>query len=245
MENNLDLYIEAVLFHKAEAIKRKELANILGVSLEEVDAGIEVLSERLQGRGVRLLKNNDSVMLGTTPETAVIIEKIIKEELDKDLGKAGLETLSIVLYQSPVTRSEIDYIRGVNSSYILRNMVMRGLVERVNDQKKRNFTYVPTFELLSYLGITEISELPEYETVRKEMLGLLEMDVKEKEEEQETEELLDDVEEDEEDLEKSLDEELSNKEDTADDIDEEGSSEDLYEEPKTLEEELQKEDVEE
>jgi segregation and condensation protein B len=251
MENNLDLYIEAVLFHKAEAIKRKDLANILGVSMEEVDAGIAVLSERLQGRGVRLLKNNDSVMLGTTPETAVIIEKIIKEELDKDLGKAGLETLSIVLYQSPITRSEIDYIRGVNSSYILRNMVMRGLVERVNDQKKRNFTYVPTFELLSYLGITEISELPEYETVRKEMLGLLEMEVKEKGEEQETEELLDDVEEAEEELEKSLDEELSEeenellREDEEGDIDEKGSSEDLYEEPKTLEEELQKEDGEE
>lgn len=191
MKENIDLSIEAVLFHKAESIKKKDLAEILSVSPEDIETGLEILSEKLQGRGVKLIKNNDSVMLGTTPETAVIIEKIIKDELDKDLGKAGLETLSIILYQGPIARSEIDYIRGVNSAYILRNMVMRGLIERVNDPKKRNFTYTPTFELLSFLGITEICELPEYEVVRKEMSDLFEIETSKKDAEQEAENILD------------------------------------------------------
>jgi segregation and condensation protein B len=149
-----------------------------------------VLETKLEGRGVRLLKNDDEVMLGTTPTTAVVIEKLIKEELDKDLGKAGLETLSIVLYKGPVSRSEIDYIRGVNSSYILRNMIMRGLVERVNDAKRKTFVYRPTFDLLSFLGVGSVDELPEYGVVQKELSGLLSSDEKKTEDGQEQEDVV-------------------------------------------------------
>ena len=183
MSDSVSRNIEAILFHRAESVKIKDLAKILNVEKENVEEALSRLEENLEGRGVKLLRNNDAVMLGTTPETAVIIERLIKEELDKELGKAGLETLSIVLYRGPISRSEIDYIRGVNSSYILRNMVMRGLVERTNDTKKRSFIYRPTFELLSYLGITSVPELPEYEDVQKELNILLDKDEqKEKEE---------------------------------------------------------------
>jgi segregation and condensation protein B len=83
---------------------------------------------------------------------------------------AGLETLSIVLYLGPVSRSEIDYIRGVNSNFILRNLLMRGLVERIeHETDKRSLKYRPTFELLSFLGIGSVEELPEYETTRAEI----------------------------------------------------------------------------
>ena len=134
---------------------------------------LENLEKNLKGRGVTLIKNDGAVMLGTTPETAIIIEKLIKDELDKDLGKAGLETLSIVIYRGPIKRSEIDYIRGVNSSYILRNMVMRGLVERVSIPESRSFVYKPTFELLAYLGVSCVEELPEYGSVNVEMEKLI------------------------------------------------------------------------
>lgn len=173
MSDDLSCIIEAVLFHKAEATKIKELAGILEVSEENVRAALSELETKLQGRGVQLVKNDDEVMLGTTPETAVVIEKLIREELDKDLGKAGLETLSIVLYKGPVSRSEIDYIRGVNSSYILRTMIMRGLVERVNDVGKKTFMYRPTFELLAYLGVSSVDELPEYAVVQEELASLM------------------------------------------------------------------------
>jgi segregation and condensation protein B len=168
--------IEAILFHKAEAVSVKELSDLLHVDIGKVEKAIRSLEEMLAGRGVQLLRNSDAVMLGTTPETAVIVEQLIKEEIDKELGKAGLETLSIVLYRGPISRSEIDYIRGVNSSYILRSMIMRGLVERVSDTKKKNFLYRPTFELLSYLGVSCVEELPEYEMVKRELDMLMNPD---------------------------------------------------------------------
>ncbi|MCK5592128.1 MAG: SMC-Scp complex subunit ScpB [Candidatus Pacebacteria bacterium] len=167
--SKLDKNIEAILFHKAEAVKVSELVKILEVPREDIERALENLEKNLEGRGVTLVKNEGAVMLGTTPETAIVVEKLIKDELDKDLGKAGLETLSIVLYRGPIKRSEIDYIRGVNSSYILRNMVMRGLVERVSVTESRSFVYKPTFELLSYLGVPCVEELPEYDMVKAEI----------------------------------------------------------------------------
>jgi segregation and condensation protein B len=176
MNERLHRNIEAILFHKAEAVKIQDLAGILEVQEEEVVQGLDALERSLEGRGVSLMRHNGSVMLGTTPETAVVIEKLIKDELDKELGKAGLEALSIVLYKGPISRSEIDYIRGVNSSYILRNMVMRGLVERTTDPKKKMFVYNPTFELFAYLGVSSVHELPQYDEVQQEMHMLLNND---------------------------------------------------------------------
>jgi segregation and condensation protein B len=90
----------------------------------------------------------------------------------KDLGKAGLETLSIVLYQGPLSRSEIDYIRGVNSQFIMRNLLIRGLVEKVdNPVDRRSFLYKPTLALLGYLGVSTVTDVPDYETVRKNILA--------------------------------------------------------------------------
>ena len=92
-----------------------------------------------------------------------MIEELCKEELSRDLGKAGLETLSIVLYRGPITRSGIDYIRGVNSTFILRNLLIRGLVEKIpNPNDQRSFLYRATFDLLSHLGIPRVEDLPEY-----------------------------------------------------------------------------------
>jgi segregation and condensation protein B len=108
--------------------------------------------------------------LGTSKDISSLIETLSKEELVKDLGKAGLETLSIILYQGPISRAEIDYIRGVNSNFILRNLLIRGLVERVeNPNDQRSFLYKPTLELISYLGLSKITDLPDYETVRKDI----------------------------------------------------------------------------
>ena len=174
--NDLSKHIEAILFHKAEAVKLSELAKTLNATKDHIETALKDLEKKLEGRGVTLVRNRDAIMLGTTPETAIVIEKLIKDELDKDLGKAGLEILSIVLYRGPIKRSDIDYIRGVNSSYILRSMVMRGLVERINVPGNRSFVYRPTFELLAYLGVSCIEELPEYDQVNNEIAQLVKND---------------------------------------------------------------------
>ncbi len=170
MSLSLDSKIEAILFFKAEPISVKKLSQILEVKEEEIQEGIAILEEKLSDRGVGLLHKDGDVMLSTAVEASTMIEGLIKEELSKDLGKAGLETLSIILYRGPVTRSKIDYIRGVSSTFILRNLLVRGLVERMaNPDDQRSFLYRPTFELLSYLGVSKIEDLPEYKETRENL----------------------------------------------------------------------------
>ena len=162
--------IEALLFFKNEPIKRSWLETTLKKTPEEVKEALAELKNALREHGMVLMELEDKVALRSAPEYSSTIEKLQKEELSKDLGKAGLETLSIVLNRAPVTRAEIDYVRGVNSTFILRNLLIRGLIEKVSNPKDaRSFLYKPTFQLLSFLGISNINELPEYESVRQEI----------------------------------------------------------------------------
>ncbi|MCX6715820.1 MAG: SMC-Scp complex subunit ScpB [Candidatus Taylorbacteria bacterium] len=162
--------IEAILFWKAEPVAIKKLASLLNESTDTIRQGIEQLEQGLKGRGITLVQTDDDIMLGTAKELSPLIEQLTKDELTHDLGKAGLETLSIVLYQGPISRANIDYIRGVNSQFILRSLLIRGLVERIdNPEDARSFLYKPTLDLLSHLGITKISDLPEYYEVKNEI----------------------------------------------------------------------------
>lgn len=166
----MDAKIEAILFFKSEPISINALSKILRVDAHEISASLEILKEKLKDRGIALLSKNEEVLLGTAPGASALIETLIKEELTRDLGKAGLETLSAVLYQGPLTRAELDYIRGVNSTFILRNLLIRGLIEKISNPKdQRSFLYRPTFELLALLGITRVEDLPEYDMVRREI----------------------------------------------------------------------------
>ena len=166
----LDSQIEAVLFLKSEPVSKKILAKILEKSIEEIENALFVLEERLETRGVVLLSKDDKVMLATSPKMSGVLETIKKDELSKDLGKAGLETLSIILYKAPITRAKIDYLRGVNSNFILRNLLIRGLIEKdSNPSDQRSYLYKPSFELLSFLGITKVKDLPEYDKIQEEI----------------------------------------------------------------------------
>ncbi len=170
MENNLESKIEAILFFKGEPVSRKKLADILKVGQTEINEGIKKLKENLQNRGVVLLENDNEITLGTAPELSKLIEHLQKEELSRELSKASLETLSIVLYKNGVSRVEIDYIRGVNSSFTLRALSVRGLVEKTIDKKdSRRYIYRPSFELLSYMGVKSVEELPDWSELNNSM----------------------------------------------------------------------------
>lgn len=159
----LDARIEAILFWKAEPIKISKLATLLDKQEGDIRDALDDLKEKLEERGITLVEWEDEVTLTTAPGVSELIESLTKEELMKDLGKAGLETLSIVLYKGPVSRADIDYVRGVNSSYILRNLSIRGLVVREGN------LYKPTLELITHLGIKNIDELPDKETIIAEI----------------------------------------------------------------------------
>ena len=171
MQNdNLEQKIEAVLFWKGEPISIKKLSQIFEKTEEEISASLKILETNLTGRGVSLVFKEDEVALSTSKDVSELIEKLTKEELVKDLGKAGLETLSIIIYQGPLSRAEIDYIRGVQSNFILRNLMIRGLVEKIpNPKDQRSFLYKPTFELLSFLGVSKIEDMPEFNEARTEI----------------------------------------------------------------------------
>jgi len=168
-QGSIDGLIEAVLFFKGEPVSLAELAKTTHMTLTEIESAVGVLSARLLG-GIRLMRQDDMVMLATAPEYAVHIESLIKEELSKDLGKAGAETLAVVLYMGPVTRARIDHIRGVNSTFILRNLAARGLVEKMpNPTDSRSMLYRPTLALLAHLGVAHANDLPEYAHIHAEI----------------------------------------------------------------------------
>ncbi len=167
---NLGAKIEAILFWKAEPVTIKKLASLLQTDETSVRAGIAELENALQGRGLSLIQTDSEIALGTAKELSPIIEQLTKDELTRDLGKAGLETISIILYQGPISRADIDYIRGVNSQFIVRNLLIRGLIERIdNPQDARSFLYKPTLELLAHLGTGKIEDLPEYQAIRSDI----------------------------------------------------------------------------
>jgi len=163
---NLEQKIEAILFFKGEPVSRKRLSEFLGVGQNEINESIEKLKSSLESRGIVLQEKDNEITLGTAPEFSGLIENLQKEELNKELSKAAFETLSIILYKNGASRAEIDYVRGVNSSFTLRALSVRGLIEKVLDPNdNRKYLYKPSLETLSFMGLKSIDELPEYKDI--------------------------------------------------------------------------------
>ena len=179
---NLEQKIEAVLFYKNEPVEIKKLAKILNEEEKEVREALKNLTNSLNNgnRGICLIMTEAEVSLATAKDAKEIIEQIAKSEMSEEVGRAGLETLAIILYNGPVSRRDIDLIRGVNSTFILRNLSIRGLIEREPDSKdQRTFKYKGSLDLLAHLGITKVEELPEFEIFKKKITELKEDDGRE------------------------------------------------------------------
>lgn len=169
MNNQLQEKIEALLFAFGRPLSRYELAKKLQAKDTDIEEALAALAARLN-HGITLVDDGHMVELRTAPAAAETLEQLQKEENSRDIGKAGLEALAAILYRGPLTRAEIDFIRGVNSSQTLRTLTMRGLVRRVENPKdERSFLYEPTTELLSHLGLSSASHVPEYDSVRAKL----------------------------------------------------------------------------
>jgi segregation and condensation protein B len=165
--------IEALLFVHGEPISPDRIAKILSetragaekVSPASVDEALQLLEERLraQSSGLVLIRGEGEVQLATHPDMKPFVEQVVRMEMNEELTPAALETLAIIAYNGPVTRSAIDYIRGVNSSFILRTLLIRGLIDRkLQIEKANTYEYTPSMELLKHLGISNKEQLPEY-----------------------------------------------------------------------------------
>ena len=167
---NLENKIESIIFFKNEPVSFQELSKFLNVDLEMIKKSVDNLQDFYKNRGIVLVSNGEFISFGTHPSTNEFIEKMQKEELSNELSRAGLETLSIILYKGPISRREIDHIRGVNSSFILRALLIRGLIDRTEGVLgDRSYSYKATLKLLEYLGITREEDLPEYKTAFKKI----------------------------------------------------------------------------
>jgi len=155
--------IEGLLFYKASPLRKTALCKQFEVDEPTLKIALEALKTRLEGSALMLVETESEVQLMTVPELDPLIESVRKDEMKRDIGKAGAETLAIVLYKGPVSRAEIDRIRGVNSSFILRNLLVRGLVERETEKNSSLFSITPA--LLSHLGVSNKTELRDYAKV--------------------------------------------------------------------------------
>lgn len=153
--------LEAVLFASGEALSKKRLAAMLGITPTLLQQALDALRADLSGRGLALVESGEEVELRTHPDASELVAKLREAELSRDLGKAGLETLAVVLYAGGATRGDIDWVRGVNSTQTLRSLMMRGLVARTeNPEDPRRPRYEATVEALAHLGAAKNEDLP-------------------------------------------------------------------------------------
>lgn len=159
--------LEAILFVASKPLSIKQLSNALASNMEEVETLVHQLVDKYNHSesGIYLLRSEDTVQMTTNPEFAETLDKFIEKEVTSELTRAQLETLTVIAYRGPITRPEIEQIRGVNCALILRNLLMRGLLEEKSQQDDLVPSYVLSVDALRVLGISAQEELPDYETL--------------------------------------------------------------------------------
>lgn len=166
METSILSKLEALLFISGEPVGLSRLTELLGASPSDVKKAVTDLRARYladPNAGLTLIEHGAKVEMATKKELAPLIEAFTKSTLQDTLSKAALEVLSIIAYRNPIARSEIEAIRGVNCSYTLRALLIRGLVEREgNPGDARGYVYRPSFQFLEHLGLSRIEDLPDY-----------------------------------------------------------------------------------
>ncbi|MEK9147827.1 MAG: SMC-Scp complex subunit ScpB, partial [Patescibacteria group bacterium] len=149
--------IESILFLHGEAMSVTELAKICGAPKKEVAAAMRELRDECRDRGIVLVENGETWQLATHPETQEVVQKLIAGELSEEISRAGLEVLAIVAYKGPISRAQVEYLRGVNSAFTLRNLLIRGLIAREENPKdRRSYLYHMTSDFLKHLGLSSL-----------------------------------------------------------------------------------------
>ena len=161
--------VESLLFVSGEPVSVARLAEALEVSAEQVEEALAELRETTRdgaSRGLILQRRGDKVKLTTRPECAPYVEKFLGLSLTSRLSRPALETLAIVAYQQPVTRPEIEMIRGVNCDGVIQTLLSRGLIEEVGrlETAGRPIQYGTTFAFLQHFGLRSLEDMPPLRT---------------------------------------------------------------------------------
>jgi segregation and condensation protein B len=172
-EVSLLAQLEAVLFVADRPVAVSEAAKLLGVSPDAVEDAVEALVAGYEGRGIFLQRHGEALQLVSSPAAAGAVQRFLGLEMSARLSPAALETLAIVAYRQPVTRAQIEQIRGVNPDHAMSNLLARGLVEEVGRLHAvgRPVLYGTTFEFLRAFGLRSLSDLPPVEEAGAESLA--------------------------------------------------------------------------
>jgi segregation and condensation protein B len=162
---SLQAQLESLLFVATEPLLIERLAELLEAEPEELEQAIAILSDDYLGRGIRIQRKGRRIQMVSAPEASDIVRRLLGLELTGKLSPAALETLAIVAYRQPITRPEIESVRGVNSDSVLRTLINRGLIEELGrlDQAGRPIIFGTTFDFLQQFGITSLEQLPPLE----------------------------------------------------------------------------------
>ena len=162
IELPLSMKLEAMLFVAGEPVTTGQLATALDVAPSVIERGLNELGAALSTRGLRLQRHAGRVQLTTAPQLAELIERFLGLEATSHLSRAALETLAIIAYQQPVTRPQIDSIRGVNSDSMMKSLLHKGLILESGraDGPGRPILYSTTPEFLQHFGLNSILEMP-------------------------------------------------------------------------------------
>lgn len=168
--DNLKAKLESLLLVTHKPLGFKKMSEILSCKPAEIKTCLEELSAEYQNasRGIRLLINNETAQLVSSPENAGLVKQYLKDDLTGELTEPSVETLTIIAYRQPVSKAELEQIRGINCSLILRNLLIRGLVEAEFSRERATTLYSVTLDFLKYLGINSVAELPDYEKLNND-----------------------------------------------------------------------------
>jgi segregation and condensation protein B len=162
--------LESILLVAEKPVSLKELSQVTNAMVSDVQKALnELMSEYLE-RGIKIIKKGEYFSLVTDPENSIVVSKFLNEELRHDLSDASLETLSIITYKQPITRVEIEEIRGASSDQLIRNLMVRGLIAEVGRKETpgRPILYGTTMEFLQYFGLNSEDELPKFDITEHE-----------------------------------------------------------------------------
>jgi segregation and condensation protein B len=166
--DKLKSQILSILFVASKPVSIKELTETLEIDETDIKQAIDEFVADNHSAGIIVLAHGDKLQLASNPDNSIQVKKFLSLELREKLTDAALETLAIILYKQPVSKAEIENIRGVNSQYTLRQLLIRGLIEKaLSTSDKRVQNYKTTLEFMQHLGIKDMKELPDFEELTK------------------------------------------------------------------------------
>lgn len=166
----LSRLLEALLFVSSKPLPVRTLVRLTEAKPEQVKSALSEIRDRFQSEdhGLRLQETGDTVQLVTHPDAGKLLTRYLQEEEFGELTRPALETLTIIAYRGPITKSDLDTLRGVNCALILRNLLIRGLVTAHGEPRTVTTTYTVSHEFLRHLGAARPEDLPQFDALSKD-----------------------------------------------------------------------------